>query len=1342
MKIVERHYDPHALTRTICSAMSRTIHCPQCGAEQSSDAVEGLCPDCLARLALGGGDMPEDLGMPGPKYQVPGAELRFGDYELIEEIAQGGMGVVYKARQTSLNRTVAVKMIRFGNLAREEDVRRFRTEAEAAANLQHPNIVAIHEVGFAEGQHFFSMDYIEGGSLAELIRERPLPPRKAATYLKTIAETIHYAHSRGVLHRDLKPSNVLLDEKQQPKISDFGLAKLMQSDSKLTLSGTVMGSPSYMSPEQASGRGHSLSVQGDVYSLGAILYELLTGRPPFQADTTLEVLRLVIDAEPVSLRQLNKNIPHDLDTICLKCLEKAPDRRYSSAQELAEELGRFLRDEPILARPVGPATRAWRWCRRKPALAAALLTIITLFFAGFGGVLSQWQIAQQRAESEREARLLAEHATVQAHLGKARTMRLAGLAGQRFEGLEAIRSAAALGSSLDLRNEAITYLSLPDLRRVKGWTNEIVSAGTIAFDRGLTRYAQVDAAGKIRIRGMQDQQVIADFAGGNTPASLLMFSPENRYLASLHEEENGRELRVWDLSLNAELPAKISRLGAEAVDFAPDNGQIAVGFLDGSVEIRSLPSLEPVQTFAFGRPVFKLRYRPDGSGLAACSPVSHEVRLFELGSSERPSVLYHRDGVIDLAWHPTGKFLATVSTLGMLSFYEGEGTPVRVGSHNAYVSRAAFNHAGTVLATLGTDQSVRLWDFARGKVLVRLQGVDATQLQFSRDDRLLACGSGTAVELLEVTIPGERRSLIDPRRPGVNQVQSDVSPDGNLFCIAANDGIHFWDVAEGKLIGSIQLGAVRSLLFDRAKGDLIARSAAGLFRLPLLATAVGHHRVLLAGPPRSISGHSPEGPMSMSADGATLVMVSEDQVLLQNSGNTGGWIELSAEPGVKALAVSPNGKWIAAGNWLTGSVHIWERETEKLALTLPMDGPMALAFSPDNQWLAVNSEKACRFWETASWRSEARLIRTYSGAGTSPVPAAFSPDATLMALPASPRTVELIEISSGASLATLELPEEGGAGVVWMQFAPDGAELYCLQPTPPLMVWDLRAVRAALKDLGLDWAGSVPSESKAVKQSIANGLPPRRLIFNQGNLNVFSRAWADLQTARMQLEEAPEEARSWRKVAEMEFVLRRHAQVVETAGAFLERLGDEASTESRRQEWMAQRADAFVALGRYDEAAELYRGCAEINPGSGWGLKALKDLSSTYLYGPPHFRNLDLVRHYAGEALRFNPEDQTALSRIGMADFRSGRYEESLSLLERSCALRAGSTACYALVILYARQGRIEEARQLFDSNTAALFSKSGFLTEREVFLNWAGEAEEALRSEQAKSQPHLPPSL
>lgn len=389
--------------------MSMAPRCPQCGAPRS-DAADGLCTACLLEEGL----EPLDPSQPTPRLG------RFGDYELIEEIARGGMGVVYKARQIGLNRVVAVKMILSGQFASAAEMQRFRAEARAAAALQHPGIVAIHEVGAHEGLLFFSMDYVEGRSLSALVRDGPLPSLQAARCVEKIARAVHYAHEQGVLHRDLKPSNVLLDTHDEPHVTDFGLAKRLSNTeletrhAELTLSGQVLGTPSFMSPEQAAGQREQMGPRSDVYSLGAILYHLLTARPPFVGADVHTILAQVINSEVITPRLLNPTAPSDLETIALKCLEKDASRRYATALALAEDLARHLNHEPIHAVPPSTIYRARKFVRRhRVGVVAAAGFALVLLGATVVSTTFGWRADHERKEAlkaQAEAKAKAEEA--------------------------------------------------------------------------------------------------------------------------------------------------------------------------------------------------------------------------------------------------------------------------------------------------------------------------------------------------------------------------------------------------------------------------------------------------------------------------------------------------------------------------------------------------------------------------------------------------------------------------------------------------------------------------------------------------------------------------------------------------------------------------------------------------------------------------------------------------------------------------------------------------------------------------------------------------------------------
>ena len=386
------HDGERASDSPIMSSASRV--CRKCGAEIFADAPEGLCTACLFETGLNlltddpvaGLDEPgADAARPLPRVKQKSDRAKtfgdFGDYELLDVIGRGGQGVVYHARQKSLNRIVALKVIGLGHWATEAHLKRFRLEAEAAASLEHPGIVPIHEVGERDGSCYFSMKFIEGGQLDEVVKQTPMAIRQAAELIAKVARTVHYAHEHGILHRDIKPGNILLGQKGEPHLTDFGLARLIETESTVTRTMEVLGTPSYMAPEQAVGNNEAVSSVTDVYGLGAVLYQLLTGQPPFAGGTTYETIKLLLDTEPRQPRLLNPKIDRDLSTICLKCLEKDPKRRYSSALALAEDLERWLKHEPIQARHTGVFARGKKWVRRNPTsalLAASLLVLATV----------------------------------------------------------------------------------------------------------------------------------------------------------------------------------------------------------------------------------------------------------------------------------------------------------------------------------------------------------------------------------------------------------------------------------------------------------------------------------------------------------------------------------------------------------------------------------------------------------------------------------------------------------------------------------------------------------------------------------------------------------------------------------------------------------------------------------------------------------------------------------------------------------------------------------------------------------------------------------------------------
>jgi eukaryotic-like serine/threonine-protein kinase len=496
----------------------------------------------------------------------------FGDYEIRRELARGGMGVVFLARQISLNRPVALKMILAGQLADDTDVKRFYTEAEAAANLDHPGIVPIYEVGQHEGQHYFSMGFVEGQSLSQRLAEGPLPPREAAALMVKVAEAIEFAHQRGVIHCDLKPGNILLDRDGNPRVTDFGLAKKVQGDSGLTGSGQIMGTPSYMPPEQAGGKRGAVGPEADVYALGATLYCTVTGRPPFQAATAMGTVIQVLSDEPVPPRRLNPSIPRDLETICLKWLEKEPGRRYARATTLAADLRRFLTGEPIVARPVTRLERAAKWARRKPTLAAAYtLGLLAVVLGGLvGAAVWQWRAAERARDAAKSAQAEAEQQRDRADAARseADTARVAEKAAraeaerqrERFERFDYGRTiqvahqewrednvaatVALLGSTrADLRGWEWRYvhgLCHTDRLTLKGHTGYVYSA---TFSPDGSRVVTACSDGTAKVWDVKTGAEVLTLKGHTHHVNSATFSPDGSRVVTA---SNDMTAKVWE----------------------------------------------------------------------------------------------------------------------------------------------------------------------------------------------------------------------------------------------------------------------------------------------------------------------------------------------------------------------------------------------------------------------------------------------------------------------------------------------------------------------------------------------------------------------------------------------------------------------------------------------------------------------------------------------------------------------------------------------------------------------------------------------------------------------------
>jgi hypothetical protein len=529
-------------------------------------------------------------------------------------------------------------MVLAGSQAGPEQRVRFLQEAELVARLSHPNIVQVHEVGAHAGCVYLALEYVDGPSLDQKCAGTP-QPREAARLVEVLAAAVHEAHQRGIVHRDLKPANVLLTGAGVPKIADFGLARRVEATSGLTWTGAVVGTPAYMAPEQAAGKNREVGPTADVYALGAILYELLTGRPPFLAESPLEMLHRVATEEPMRVRALVPDVPADLETIALKCLEKQPSRRYASAQALAEDLRRFQADEPIAARPVGAAERAWRWVRHNPGWAAmaastaALLVLIavssTLAAVWFAEERRKARLAERDAEEQREAAEVAERGQreklLESHLSAARAWRFSGRIGQRYRSLEALREAARLARDLGLaarldevRDEATACLALPDLRVGKEWPGGPSGSYHLDFDACLERCVRTDPEkNTVTIRRVADDSVLFTVPGAG-PSSKVRLTADGRFLAVWVDGD--RRFQVWDLA-GPRRPFLDTALVPSEGAFSPDSRLLAliqpggrVGVLDliSGKPLRLLPPTVAGRHLAFDPRASASRWRPNG----------------------------------------------------------------------------------------------------------------------------------------------------------------------------------------------------------------------------------------------------------------------------------------------------------------------------------------------------------------------------------------------------------------------------------------------------------------------------------------------------------------------------------------------------------------------------------------------------------------------------------------------------------------------------------------------------------------------------------------------------------
>jgi serine/threonine protein kinase/WD40 repeat protein len=1023
-------------------------------------------------------------------------------YEVLGELGRGGMGIVYRARQIGLNRLVAVKMILTGGHAGPQEVARFRREAEAVAQLQHPHIVQIYEVGESEGRPYLALEYVDGGNLDHATRHLPQPAEASARFVEALARAMHYAHQRGVIHRDLKPANILLavdssqlsvvsNEKRTlstdnwqltttPKITDFGLAKLLgPSATGPTLTGELLGTPSYMAPEQAQGKIAEIGPATDIWALGVILYELLTGHPPFQADSALETLVQVRFQEPVSPSRLQPKLPRDVVTICLACLQKDPRKRYASAEKLAEDLRRFLDGKPIGARPVGRTERVLRWCRRKPVLAGLLAAVILLVgVVAVGGPVAAIRIAGQRDLAEERTREANEELW-KASLQQARAERRSGQVRQRLACLEALTRAAAIRPSLELRNEAIACLALPDLRLVRRWTGEPRFEVALAFDPQFQRYAQKEGD-TIAVRQVSDDRVLLsrpspgafDFAG---------FSGDGRYLAFQYFGTQRREpyLYVWDLNRQQTV---LDVLCPGGFALSPDSRRVAVPQGGTGLAIYELESGKEIRRLGKISVTGWMAYHPR-EPLLAIEGTKGTMEIWAVDTGKLVTTLDHPRELGVLTWGDSGRLLVVGMEEGTIYVWEVASWRrlAVLRGHRGTVVRLFSHPTQNVLVSGAWDDTTRLWDPRDGRQLLVAPGlVEGVRA----DGGQLAIRLGDQLEVWELILPTECRTLLySPSSPLQREVPYHgpwgmaYHPRGQLLASGGEDGVRLWDPLTGQERAYLAIEAVAAVLFHSSGTRLISYGKGGLRSWTLRCDPGAADDGLPLGPARLLEAprNSPwhrrmccwcpgERSLALIAnEGERLVVVQPFEV-------AGEVVTFKGRPSrYTSVAVSPDGRWLAAGAWNDFGITIWELATGQVVKELPgsRDPPIRtnVEFSPDGKWLVAGGQGEYRFWRVGSW--EAGLVIPRSHLENRPGYMAFTRDGKVLAIAWSRDQVRLVNAADGEELATLTSPDP--RPITKICFRPDENQLAVAAENYVIHLWDLRGLRAQLAGLGLDW---------------------------------------------------------------------------------------------------------------------------------------------------------------------------------------------------------------------------------------------------------------------------------
>jgi len=996
--------------------------CTRCGTRLPAGVLNGLCPGCLIDLSA------EPV-------------RTFGDYDLLEEIARGGMGIVYRARQRSLDRVVALKLILSGQFASEQSKERFRTEARAAANLQHPNIVCVHEVGEQDGFQFYSMDYIPGQSLADVARDTPMTPQNAAECVKQLAEAIEYAHRHGVLHRDLKPSNVLLDLSGRPHVTDFGLAKTSNGDASLTISGQMLGSPHYIPPEQASGDAKAGGSWSDVYSLGAILYHLITGRPPFLGHSIQDTLTQVLHKEPVAPRLLVPRIPRDLETICLKCLQKESHRRYQTAQQLVDELVLFLDGKPILAHPVGHAGKLWRWCRREPTI-ASLSGIATLFFtAGCLLVLSEWrhtEVQRRRAEAS------LEHNRQLLYLGDMR-LGFTSLADRELAPIRtALYNQIPTRSQTDLRGFEWRFLwarAYPDGPRRLPERKGVAGASVFSPDGTILAVYYWDDA--VRWWNLQTGRELRPAFTNASGLGVFSSTGEEYILGTRDGTIQYIELRTGETRRTIEKAGELIALTPDAATGVTIGANHLLKVIDlrtGNVRFTKASRVSRRSDLSWNATI---AIANDGKTVAVSLPyeaakpsleAQTKIELYDLETQTVLGPIQRQGELYSLLFTPDGKMLITGWGDGSILFSEIRGTNVlKILAHKLPVLSLALSADAKTLASGSSDEGIQLWELPSGELKPQFtlgQFGDVWSLAFSRDSQHLAAGGRNTViticDLRQPPVPDDAHDL-SPKNWG----NFTFSPNSKLMAaVCKGDVAKVWETDSLRLVTTVANVGYVMVFSPDSKMLLVTDSR----NVPFWWNLETNARIPL--PPRGVAGVACA---DISSDRRWGILGHENGMLQLLDIEAGEEIAMwpAHEGGVLSVKFSPDAKQIISGG-RDRSIAIWDSASHKKVASNPGEHRGAvcgLAYSQIADRIASGcGADMIKIWNPADL-SKALASMPYHKAAIRALD--FSLDGKTLASGSEDKTVRLFSVPLSQEIAMLVMESP----VRLVLFSPDGNTL-------------------------------------------------------------------------------------------------------------------------------------------------------------------------------------------------------------------------------------------------------------------------------------------------------------